>query len=115
LIRNEKSFDIFSFEKSRDGAKFEPDFILLLKDKEDCYYQIFCEPKGQHLFEYDEWKNQFLEAITECTKENKLALVDINDKALPMYENSCYKVLGLPFYNNDLESKFKDEFEALVY
>lgn len=115
LIRNEKAFDIFSFDKSRDGAKFEPDFILLLKDKEDCYYQIFCEPKGQHLFEYDEWKNQFLEAITECTKENKLALVDINDKALPMYENSCYKVLGLPFYNNDLESKFKDEFEDLVY
>ena len=123
LIRNEKAFDIFSFDKSRDGAKFEPDFILLLKDKEDCYHQIFCEPKGNWTkdnisgFEMsnEKWKNDFLEAITECTKENKLALVDINDKVLPMYENSCYKVLGLPFYNNDLEPKFKDDFEALVY
>ncbi|CAA6817542.1 MAG: Unknown protein [uncultured Sulfurovum sp.] len=40
LIRNEKSFDIFSFDKSRDGAKFEPDFILLLEDKEGCYHRL---------------------------------------------------------------------------
>ncbi|SFV51209.1 Type III restriction-modification system DNA endonuclease res [hydrothermal vent metagenome] len=114
LIRNEKAFDIFSFDKAQDGAKFEPDFILLLKDNNGCYHQIFCEPKGEQLFEFDSWKNEFLSDITQCTKDKKLSLADINDKALPMYENSCYKILGLPFYNNALESDFKVEFEALV-
>jgi len=84
LIRNEKAFDIFSFDKAQDGAKFEPDFILLLQDKEGCYHQIFCEPKGQFLFLPDAWKNEFLKDITKCTKDNKLALQDINDKSLPM-------------------------------
>ncbi len=115
LIRNEKAFDIFSFDKAQDGAKFEPDFILLLQDKEGCYYQIFCEPKGGHLFEFDSWKNEFLLDITRCTKDNRLSLKDINDKSLPLYENRCYKILGLPFYNNALESKFKVEFEELVF
>ena len=114
LIRNEKAFDIFSFDKAQDGAKFEPDFILLLQDKEGCYHQIFCEPKGEHLFEFDSWKNEFLSDITKCTKDEKLDLQDVNDKSLPMYENSCYRILGLPFYNNTLESEFKEEFEALV-
>jgi type III restriction enzyme len=114
LIRNEKAFDIFSFDKALDGAKFEPDFILLLKDKEGCFYQVFCEPKGEHLFEYDKWKNEFLEAITECTKEKRLLLKDMNVKALPLYENGCYRVLGLPFYNNALESDFKVEFEEVL-
>lgn len=115
LIRNEKAFDIFAFDKSRDGAKFEPDFILLLEDNEGCYHQIFCEPKGQYLMEYDGWKNEFLEAITQCTRENRLTLQDVNHQALPMYENSCYKVLGLPFYNNAMESEFKEEFEELLF
>jgi len=115
LIRNEKAFDIFSFDKAQDGAKFEPDFILLLQDKEGCYHQIFCEPKGEHLFEFDSWKNEFLLDITKCTKDKKLDLQDINDKSLAMYENSCYKILGLPFYNNDLESEFKVKFDELVF
>jgi len=114
LIRNEKAFDIFSFDKSLDGAKFEPDFILLLQDQEGCYHQVFCEPKGEHLLEYDEWKEEFLEAITVCTKDKKLILEDKNVKALPLYENNCYRVLGLPFYNNKLEGEFKEEFERVL-
>ncbi len=122
LIRNEKSFDIFSFDKARDGAKFEPDFILLLKDKDACYHQVFCEPKGDWTkdkvegFENssEKWKNKFLEAITKCTKEGKLILNDVNEDGLKLYENSCYKVLGLPFYNVALESEFKTEFTELL-
>jgi len=122
LIRNEKSFDIFSFDKQRDGAKFEPDFILLLKDKSDCYHQVFCEPKGDWTkdkiegFENssEKWKNEFLEAITECTKEDKLILNDVNENGLALYENRCYKVFGLPFYNDALESEFKENFNELL-
>jgi len=71
LIRNEKAFDIFSFDKKKDGAKFEPDFILMLKEK--------------------------------------------NEDSLTLYENSCYKIFGLPFYNYAQEHKFKEEFRELIF
>lgn len=117
LIRNEKAFIIHSFDKFRNGAKFEPDFLLLLKDDE-CFYQIFCEPKGDWTkdqvegFENspEKWKNEFLKAITEFTKTNKITLEDINKQNLKLYENSCYKLYGLPFYNQEMESEFREEF-----
>ncbi|MDX9744322.1 MAG: DEAD/DEAH box helicase family protein [Arcobacteraceae bacterium] len=118
LIRNEKSFEIYSFDKARDGARFEPDFILMLKDKKESIYQIFCEPKGDWAkdekdgFESssEKWKDDFLKDITKCTNENKISLENINEEGLPLYENKCYKILGLPFYNFEMESEFKVEF-----
>lgn len=122
LIRNEKSFEIYSFDKARDGARFEPDFILMLKDKKESIYQIFCEPKGDWTkdkkdgFEQssEKWKNDFLKDITKCTNENKISLEDINEQGLALYENSCYKILGLPFYNFEMESEFKEEFNNII-
>ena len=122
LIRNEKSFEIYSFDKARDGARFEPDFILILKDKKESIYQIFCEPKGDWAkdekdgFENssEKWKNDFLKDITKCTNENKISLEDINENGLELYENKCYKILGLPFYNFEMESEFKEEFNNII-
>ncbi|MFA7091661.1 MAG: DEAD/DEAH box helicase family protein [Arcobacteraceae bacterium] len=122
LIRNEKSFEIYSFDKKMDGARFEPDFILLLKDKKECIYQVFCEPKGdwakddKNSFENsgEKWKNQFLEDITKATFENKISLENINEDGLQLYENSCYKLLGLPFYNQAQENEFKEAFFGLI-
>lgn len=113
LIRNEKSFNIHSFDGKKDGAKFEPDFLLILKD-ETCYFQIFCEPKGEHLIEYDSWKNDFLNDITKLTKEATLRLCDTNKNSLKLYENYCYKIYGLPFYNYACESEFKESFNSLL-
>ena len=50
LLRNEEQYKIYDFQK---GRGFQPDFLLLLKDKKqkDLYYQIFIEPKGTHLLE----------------------------------------------------------------
>jgi len=123
LIRNEKAFDIFSFDKKKDGAKFEPDFILMLKDKDGCYHQIFCEPKGDWAKDDNDgfdnspekWKNEFLDDITRCTNEKSLKLKDINENGLILYENSCYKIFGLPFYNYAQESEFKGEFQKLLF
>ena len=122
LIRNEKAFNIHSFDKSRNGAKFEPDFLLLLKD-EKCFYQIFCEPKGDWAKDDNEgfenspekWKNEFLKAITEFTQDKKIQLDDINNQNLKLYENNCYKLYGLPFYNQARESDFKDEFKKVLF
>ena len=110
LLRNEKAFKIHSFDEARDGEGFEPDFLLLLQN-EKCYFQVFCEPKGEHLLEFDKWKNDFLKDITKCTNENKISLEDINKEGLHLYENSCYKILGLPFYNYEMENEFKEEFK----
>ena len=74
------------------------------------FVQVFCEPKGKHLFDFDKWKNDFLKDITKCTNENKISLEDINENRLSLYENKCYKILGLPFYNEEYENEFKEEF-----
>ncbi len=122
LIRNEKAFEIYSFDKLRDGERFEPDFVLLLKDVNDCIHQIFCEPKGDWTkdakdgFENssEKWKNEFLEDITKLTAQNSLVLEDVNENGLKLYENGCYKLFGLPFYNYANESEFKERFAELV-
>ncbi len=58
-----------------------PDFILLLKDEtksssngvnDFLHYQIFIEPKGEHLVETDRWKEEFLEAITAEYGKDKI-------------------------------------------
>ena len=113
MLRNEKAFNIHSFDGAKNGAKFEPDFILLLEDMQ-CHYQIFCEPKGDHLEEFDIWKEEFLKQITTFTKKQQLHLHDINEKALKLYENSCYKVYGVPFYKKEYESSFKEELKGVL-
>ncbi|WP_198306316.1 DEAD/DEAH box helicase family protein [Arcobacter vandammei] len=113
LIRNEKSFEIYSFDKKTDGARFEPDFILLLEDNKKTIHQIFCEPKGNHLVEFDKWKDDFLRDITKCTNDNKILLESINNDGLELYESKSYKILGLPFYNFKDEDSFKNEFYSL--
>lgn len=105
LVRNERVLKIFSF---KDGSAFEPDYLLFMKDKKgkDLNYQLFIEPKGSHLAEYDKWKNEFLQEITVISKGKK-----------PLeYKNKKYKILGVPFYNKADENGFRDKFyEILKY
>ena len=87
----------------------------MLKSKEDgCYHQIFCEPKGNHLLELDIWKEDFLKDITRLTNTNKIELECVNKDSLEMYDNDCYKLYGLPFFNDDLKDKFDDKFQELI-
>lgn len=46
--------DIYYYER------FIPDFILYLENM-DSSYQIYIEPKGNHLLERDQWKENLLE------------------------------------------------------
>src|SRR6218665_628037 len=85
LLRNEKYFQIFRFS---DGKPFEPDFVLFLKEKEaseTITYQLFIEPKGGGYLEGDQWKEDFLKEI----KQKHI-----------IYQNTNYKLVGLPFYNS---------------
>jgi len=109
LLRNEKFFQVFGFE---DGDVFEPDFIMLLKRRNHVVsiYQIFIEPKGNQFkdrrgrFEDSKegWKQKFLLEL-----ENK---ADTDFKL----ENTNFKLIGLPFYNEQLKREFEEALENKI-
>jgi len=103
LVRNERHFKIFNFD---DGRPFEPDFLLYLTDKKNkvsLNYQIFIEPKGQHLLETDKWKEEFLEILKE------------NHSIEQLWKNKIYTIWGMPFFNEEHRKHiFKKEFEKLL-
>ncbi len=103
LLRNANLFKIYRFS---DGRPTEPDFVLFLKENESkqfIQYQVFIEPKGNHLLKTDEWKEDFLKNIESNYELQILA------------ENKNFKLIGLPFYNEDSKAIFIDEFnEKLV-
>lgn len=99
LIRNEKLFSIYRFS---DGKPLEPDFVLFMKEKENkkpVCFQIFVEPKGDHLLEEDSWKEEFLLEIKD--KYHIEILSDTEE----------YRLLGLPFYNEGNKAIFIEKFD----
>lgn len=113
IMRNERHFKIFNFE---DGQAFEPDFVLFLKEKKtkkEILYQVFIEPKGSQYLDEDGlfakgkegWKEKFLMQIAE---KYKLNLDDFK------IENKEFKLIGLPFYNEDLKERFEESFSELI-
>lgn len=100
VIRNERvpELAIYSFEH---GERFEPDFLIFIKKKKDdsfVVHQMYAEPKGSNLLEEDKWKEEFLK--------------EIQDKAIanPMFDyGNKYKIIGLPFYNEEYRRKEMEE------
>jgi len=89
LLRNEAAIKIYEFKA---GRAFEPDYILIANDKADASisWQIFIEPKGGHLIETDRWKEDFLK--------------EISSQAKVVAENGDVRIIGLPFYNTEIEN-----------
>lgn len=99
LVRNERFFKLYNFD---DGRPLEPDFVLFLYQKakpKSLHYQVFVEPKGNHLKQVDAWKQNFLVSLK---KEHKIE---------QLWEDRKYTVWGMPFYNNGDENLFGDTFE----
>lgn len=97
LIRNERKIKY----REIDGVRgFMPDFLLYLKDNENTY-QVFIEPKGQHLLSNDKWKEQFMLSINERNDIEVLA------------ENEDVRLVGLCFYSDDSAKRkeFKEQFK----
>lgn len=103
LVRNERELAIYSFD---DGARFEPDYVLFLQKKNadgSEQWQIFIEPKGEHLIEHDAWKEKFL--------------IQLREQAVPVKifaDDTDYKIWGLPFFNHNDVNKFDSAFGALL-
>jgi type III restriction enzyme len=101
LVRNERHFQIYNFD---DGQPIEPDFVLFLKKKDSdlsIHYQVFIEPKGEHLLKHDEWKEKFLKSLKE------------KHRIIVLWKSKKYIVWGMPFYNEALKkTEFENEFKA---
>lgn len=99
LIRNEREIKIID----KLGRAFEPDFILFCKQKkgDELTYQVFIEPKGNHLVAHDKWKEDFLKEI----RGNKTTIEIYTDK---------YLITGVPFYNYANENEFKQTLEDIL-
>lgn len=100
LIRNEKHFKLYTFD---EGQALEPDFVLILKKKDNLksiIHQMFIEPKGGDRLTNDDSqiKERFL---LQLEKDYKLQVV---------YENRDYKLVGMPLYN---ETQKKTEFDKV--
>jgi type III restriction enzyme len=97
LVRNEGHFAIYNFS---DGRTFQPDFVLFLHEKSgrSLTYQLFIEPKGAHLTDKDRWKETFLKEIKE----------EFGNKVLKFEDESKYRLVGVPFYNNADENIFRE-------
>jgi len=96
LLRNEMHFAIYNFP---DGQAFYPDFALFLQEKkgELVCFQFFVEPKGKFLQPTDRWKENFMRDIT----------TEFKDKLLT-FDSKEFRLIGLPFYNEDNENPFWD-------
>ncbi len=96
LIRNEREVKIFD----KLGRAFEPDFLLFCKqrDSEQLTFQVFIEPKGNHLLGHDKWKEDFLKEIRTESKTIKI-------------HTDTYLITAVPFYNYSNENEFKTTLE----
>ena len=99
LVRNERQLFIFD----RQGRRFEPDFVLFCKQKtgEEISYQVFIEPKGQHLIKNDQWKEDFLVEL----RSKKDIFTIHSDK---------YLITGVPFYNSNDQNQFYSNLEQVL-
>jgi len=99
LIRNEREIKIFD----KLGRAFEPDFLLFCKqrDGEQMTFQVFIEPKGNHLLGHDKWKEDFLKEIRTEQKTIKI-------------HTDTYLITAVPFYNYANENEFKTTLESTL-
>lgn len=99
LIRNEREIKIID----KLGRAFEPDFILFCKQKKgkELTYQVFIEPKGEHLMIYDDWKNNFLKTIGS---EGTTIKIDTDN----------YMITAIPFYNSNNENDFSKSLDLVL-
>ncbi len=99
LIRNEREIKIFD----KLGRAFEPDFLLFCRqrDGEEMTFQVFIEPKGNHLLGHDKWKEDFLKEIRAEKKTIKI-------------HTDTYLITAVPFYNYDNENEFKIILENIL-
>jgi len=100
LIRNDEKGIRLKLTEFNGARGFMPDFILYLEN-EIYNYQVYIEPKGQHLESNDAWKQEML--------------YEINGSDIEVIgENEDIRLIGLKFYNEENEREFINELSEKV-
>ena len=87
---------------------------------QELYYQVIIEPKGGHLLDHDEWKEEALVSLnddSEVVFDEKETDSRAYKEYLEEVKKSGYKVIkliGIKFYNSDTrgEEVFALDFQA---
>lgn len=117
LIRNELDYYLFSID---DGRRFAPDYLMIINDitNQQMYYQCLFEPKGNHLIEHDQWKEDVLIALDDSS-EIKFDSQSYDSEDYQHYLNTIknqgyreIKCLGFKFYNHANETEFRQDFQT---
>lgn len=103
LIRNDEKSSRLKLTEFDGVRGFMPDFILLMKSKnEDAYYQVFLEPKGDDRLLDDKWKEGMLEKINS---ENIIYLEGENN----------IRLIGIKFFADSQRDMFINDFSSKLY
>lgn len=103
LIRNDEKSTRFKLTEFNGVRGFMPDFILLMKSKNDgAYYQVFLEPKGDDRLLDDKWKQDMLEVINP---EN-IILLDADEDI---------RLIGIKFFADSQRDIFINDFSSKLY
>jgi type III restriction enzyme len=111
LVRNEKAVKLYSWYKANLGEGFEPDFVLLMK-KGNIEYVFYIEPKGDWTYDAanknfgrEQWKEDFLLEIEAV----------VSKQQAKMTNNKNWRLVGLPFYNEEHTKKsFDDKIKTYI-
>jgi type III restriction enzyme len=107
LLRNEEVYKIFNF---KDGQGFQPDFMIFIKGKDSCYYQILVESKGG---QFKDANSSFDNSKEGWKQDCLLELEKLNNGEGFSFENKYYKLIGLPFYNKDSKKDCLDKIDKI--
>ena len=91
LLRIDESSTNFKLHDFGEGVYhyggYMPDFVLYLQN-ENYIYQIYVEPKGDHLLKKDDWKQKLLEKINP-------------KNIIILGENDRIKLYGVKFFTKN--------------
>jgi len=111
LIRNVAQY---TFYDEIEGRGFQPDFFLMLQ-KENCTYQILCEPKGEDRAGGDGWKEDLMGWITKLTRNNTIELSNkYREETTTPCDIGCYKLYGTKFYQPKTKGKFEESLNDVI-
>lgn len=103
LIRNDEKSTRFKLTEFDGVRGFMPDFILLMKSKrDDAYYQVFLEPKGDDRLLDDKWKENILEAVNP----KNVILLDADEDI---------RLIGIKFFADSQRDIFINDFSSKLY
>ncbi len=89
-----------------EPTDYKSEFVhKVFRDKEksgqELIYQVFIEPKGEHLVREDKWKEDFLLQIAEAERVFRI-------------ETDQYLLTAVPFYHYNNEKDFSDKLEKVL-